>query len=136
MRLSDILRSVQVGLEKQRCFCCPKSSEVFQPGSQRRVYDNIAAQHAAKEQHTMSKIDQFIEVYRVKLKACVAEMPDQYLYSADDANIDKVVGKMREAFVTDTYNISSSPAIRRTCKALGINYTRKAIKAFLAGGEA
>jgi hypothetical protein len=80
---------------------------------------------------TAKGIEAFIVVYHDKLVECVQTMPDEYAYKVED--VPKVVEKMKKAFVADSYNIQGSPAIRKTCKALGISYTRKAIKAFISG---
>lgn len=69
----------------------------------------------------------FITRYEPHLRDCQREMPEQYGFS--DKHIPVVVGRMRISFLQGSYN-HDGPAIKRTCRELGIKHTRKAMEAW------
>lgn len=71
----------------------------------------------------------FTETYTEKLTECVREMPDEYAFP--ESRVPLVVEKMTAAIQAGTFN-HDGHAIRRTCRALGIKYTRKAIVEFVS----
>lgn len=83
----------------------------------------------------MSKLDTFMEEYTKQLARAVAEDAlkpfDHQEYGWHDvASVPRVAEKMRRAIAANTHNHNST-GFRRTCKALGIPFTRKAIAAFI-----
>jgi len=66
--------------------------------------------------------------YEAQLKQAVIDKPQAYTYGLDE--VPGVVAKMAAAFERDSYN-KDGEAIKRTCKALGISYTRTGINAYL-----
>jgi hypothetical protein len=79
-----------------------------------------------------ASLETFMTVYARHLAACVRELPDEYAWPIE--NLPLVLGRMRPALESGSY-CHDSHAFRRTCKALGIKHTRKAISAFLSGAE-
>jgi len=76
------------------------------------------------------KQNQFSETYRAQLKACAEEG----LYEWPKENADAIATKMLNGLFTNPGGVNfDSPAFKRTCKALGIKHTRKAIVEFLGG---
>jgi hypothetical protein len=72
----------------------------------------------------------FREAYEVALRAACTEHPDEYLYKPDA--VPEVVGFMMCAIHENKFN-HAGRALRATCKALGIKYTQKSIRAFVNG---
>ncbi len=78
-----------------------------------------------------TKLATFVETYRAQLRVAVEKWPEYYVwYSRDGISTDEVADRMAKAFESGSYNHDGN-AIKLTCKALGIKYTRKAIEAFL-----
>lgn len=70
----------------------------------------------------------FMEVYGPALLYAVQTDPDEYAFP--EADVPKVVDRMRQAFERGSYN-HDGRAIKAACRALGIKHTRKAIEAFI-----
>jgi predicted DNA-binding protein (MmcQ/YjbR family) len=70
----------------------------------------------------------FYETYMEKLQECVNKYPEQYSY--DNTQVKVVADKMFAAFMKRSAN-KEGPAIKMTCKKLGIGYTYKAIEQYL-----
>lgn len=70
----------------------------------------------------------FYDTYLEKLQECVNKYPDQYSYNQEQIKV--VADKMFSAFMKRSAN-KDGPAIKMTCKKLGIGYTYKAIEQYL-----
>ena len=80
-----------------------------------------------------TRLDTFMAHYEPHLTAVVQERPEEYCYPV--STVPQVAQRMRAAFERGSYN-HDGLAIARTCRALGLKHTRKAIEAFLSGVEA
>jgi hypothetical protein len=76
----------------------------------------------------ISNQKKFYDVYVQHLKQCSIEYPEQYKFSEDKA--EEVAQRMIKAFMNSKAK-KDGPAIKRTCKTLGIGYTYKAIEQYL-----
>ena len=76
----------------------------------------------------MNQHEQFTEVYARQLIKSMGDRPDYYVYPKDEA--PKVVERMRPTFLTGTFNLDGSPALKATCKELGIKFTIRDIVRF------
>lgn len=72
----------------------------------------------------------FCETYKEQLERVVKERPNEYVWSPN-TSVEDVYQKMRVAIKDGSFN-RNSLAIRRTCKALNIAPTYKAIKEFIS----
>jgi len=80
------------------------------------------------------RFKRFSEVYRDSLKAAVSD-PRQTSYGYLPAECDAVADRMLKTIMELPYTVSyCGGGFRRTCAALGIRNTRKAILAFLEHG--
>ncbi len=79
----------------------------------------------------MSNRDRFLEVYREKLAAAVAEHP--LMYGWPIGELDTVMGRMAAAIDRRSYS-KDGQAFRATCRALGIKHTYTAINEFINEG--
>jgi hypothetical protein len=79
----------------------------------------------------MTHHERFRVAYRAAIERAVREYPDEYVVTMD---LDAWVARWSDAVSSGNYN-HNGRAMRWTCKALGIAHTRKAIAAFLDGGE-
>lgn len=70
----------------------------------------------------------FYNTYLEKLQECVKKYPNEYAYSEDQVKV--VADKMYAAFLKRSAN-KEGPAVKMTCKTLGIGYTYKAIEEYL-----
>lgn len=77
----------------------------------------------------MSNYDRFMATYTAELGKAVAARPADYCWPAG-ATVESVAVKMGKAIIAGSYSKGGS-GIRRTCKALGIVHTYKAINAFI-----
>jgi hypothetical protein len=76
----------------------------------------------------MTNFDKWMDEYSRQLPIAVAKYPGDYAYPVSEC--PTVIGRMRAAFERGSFN-HSGQAIKATCKALGLKYTRKAIVEFL-----
>lgn len=74
------------------------------------------------------KLEQFSKIYADALMECVASHPSHFSYTI--ADVPRVVYKMTAAFASGFYS-KDGPAVKLTCKRLGIANTYTAINAFL-----
>lgn len=79
-------------------------------------------------QVNQTNLEKFMEVYAVELPKAITNYPEEYGYPVSEVPV--VLGRMKAAFERGSYN-HNSRAIKATCKALGIKYTRREIEAFL-----
>ncbi len=77
----------------------------------------------------MKNIDIFMEEYRKNLTLNLKNNPKNYAFSFE--YIDTVLFRMRDAIIKGTFN-KDSESLSQTCKTLGIKYTYKAIKEYIA----
>lgn len=75
-------------------------------------------------------LDRFMEAYALELAAAVEGHPEEYAYPA--AAVPEAVDRMRAAVLRGAYD-HGGRAFRRTCAALDIEHSRRAIEGFLAG---
>lgn len=75
-----------------------------------------------------SNQQKFYNTYLEKLQECVNKYPEHYSY--DEKQVKFVADKMYSAFIKRSAN-KDGPAIKMTCKELGIGYTYKAIEEYL-----
>jgi hypothetical protein len=73
-------------------------------------------------------MEKWMAEYSKQLEACVRELPHLYVFGPEQ--VPTVLIKMREGFEKRTYN-KDGEAVKRTCKALGIKHTYKAINSLL-----
>lgn len=74
--------------------------------------------------------ESFSKAYREKLTEAVVAKPNHFFYSPGDAST--VADKMLKAIVTNPLMVNyGGEGFKRTCKALGIKNTRKAIFEYL-----
>jgi hypothetical protein len=73
-------------------------------------------------------LERFAQTYKENLRAAHTAQPETFAWPIDQ--LDIVHARMMAAIVRGSANKDSS-AIKRTCKALGIPHTYKAIRAFL-----
>lgn len=78
-----------------------------------------------------ASLSTFMAIYADHLRDVVSDPTNGYWYGVDA--VPQVVGKMYIALRENTYN-HDGLAFKRTCKSLGIKYTRKAIEEFLQEG--
>lgn len=76
------------------------------------------------------RLDQWMIAYAPALTKAVTDHPEDYCYPPDEVPL--VVARMRNAFAAGSYH-HKGRAVRATCKHLGLDYTRKAVDAFLKG---
>ena len=79
-----------------------------------------------------SQAQEFAKVYRIELERCVRTRPEQYWYPVEE--VPAVVERMTLAFVASSYN-HTGPAIRATCKKMGIPHSRRGLEAFFNAEE-
>ena len=77
----------------------------------------------------MNNKDRFMEVYTRKLAEERAAFPGQF---NPNVTAEMVAERMRPAIDRGSY-FHDTPAMRKTCKELGIKHTRKSIEAFWFG---
>jgi hypothetical protein len=70
----------------------------------------------------------FFEEYSKQLEFSIKEDPENYAYSVNE--LPQVLERMRAAIERGSFN-KDSPTFKRTCKALGIKHTYKAIDEFI-----
>ena len=83
-------------------------------------------------QPPVQPINRWMDTYIAELTKAHAAHPADYVWPIEQ--IGTVAGKMREAFIRNSFN-KDSHAIKATCKHFGIKHTYAAIKAFLEGGQ-
>lgn len=76
-----------------------------------------------------SNWERFITIYAEALKDAVKNHPDEYGYPLE--NVPGVVARMAAAIQRGSFN-KDGKAFKTTCKFLGIPYTYKGIKDFIA----
>ena len=76
----------------------------------------------------MTNLETFLTIYQEKLQDAVIQHPTEYAYAV--SMVPLVVERMSKAIVNGTYHLSG-PALKATCKALGIKMTYKAINTYL-----
>jgi hypothetical protein len=81
---------------------------------------------------TVNNRDKLIAVYREQLAVAVTEYPFKYAWSLSE--LETVMSLMIPAIDRMSFN-KDSHAWKATCKALGIEHTYQAIKAFRDGAE-
>ncbi len=80
--------------------------------------------------HNEEQLKVFLGIYTGKLAEAVERSPDKYCYPVSE--VPQVVERMRVAILRGSYSLHSSPAFKATCKALGIKFTYKAVREYLA----
>jgi hypothetical protein len=75
------------------------------------------------------QVDVFMATYAGELEKAAREHPAEYGPMYANGRVGIVAEKMRAAFYEGSYN-HDGRAIRSTCRALGLKYTRTAIEAF------
>lgn len=85
----------------------------------------------ANTQPNLPGFTRFAEVYTAALKTAHAEHPEIYTFPASELPIvtEQMLAAWRRGSASNT-----GPAIKATCKALGIKTTYKAIRAYLETG--
>ena len=81
------------------------------------------------EAHTQVNFDQFYETLKAQYVDLFANSPE-YAYSASRITPEALARKMTIGLDCGTAN-KDGEAIKRTCKALGIAHTYKAIRTYL-----
>lgn len=76
-----------------------------------------------------NNLDKFMEEYAWQLDLAVRNFPEEYRYPI--GMVPTVVARMRVGFTLGSFN-KDSRAIKATCKKLGIPFTYKGIKAYIA----
>lgn len=79
-----------------------------------------------------AQLDRFMEVYEQKLRQSLVDNPENYRYKEDF--VPTIVIRTRSA-VRDNFFGKETPTYKRTCAALGIPHTYKAIGAFIERRE-
>lgn len=82
------------------------------------------------KQHTQVNLDAFCARLAVEYKNLFENDPE-YAFSASRTTPEELARKMTLALDNGTAN-KDGEGIKRTCKHFGINYTYKAIRAFLS----
>jgi hypothetical protein len=75
----------------------------------------------------------WLSVYASELQEAVKARPDLYCYPLSE--VPAVLKRMEGAFFKGSYNLSG-PALAKTCKALGLPMTYKAVEAYLRPDDA
>jgi hypothetical protein len=76
----------------------------------------------------MTNRETFLATYHEQLRNAILTHPEEYAYPVSE--LEFVFARMTAAIERGSFS-KDSPAFRATCKALGINHTYKAIKAYL-----
>lgn len=79
----------------------------------------------------VNRAEKFIEVYREILEKDMAQNPTVYRWHKEQIN--DYMGRFRNALPKGGFQIS--PAIKKTCKILGIGSTYKAIQGYIDGNH-
>lgn len=74
----------------------------------------------------------FLDIYRTELEKAVKSNPEQYAWNIQELEV--VFKRMSAAIEHGSFN-KDSEAIKRTCKALNIKHTYRAIDEFILTGE-
>jgi hypothetical protein len=77
----------------------------------------------------MTKLDRWMKAYTHNLARELRMYPDECVEPSGDT-VESMSEKMRGLFASGLFN-KDSPAIRATCKQIGIEYTHKAINEFI-----
>lgn len=79
------------------------------------------------------KLSQLQEVYTRHLHRVCKQRPEEYpwYHPGDEDRVLIVAGKMMQALIRGSVNISDSLAFKGACRELGIKHTRKAIDEFI-----
>jgi hypothetical protein len=78
--------------------------------------------------------DEFVRELTKQYERLFVEQPSDYAYAARLHTPASLAEKMTASLLTATAN-KDGLGIKRTCKALGIPYTYKAIEQFLMGAQ-